>query len=631
MKLYSGMVDKFIEDTVYNQITDKLKKAFFEQVGYNPASGEISAWQNSLRAIAGTLQYCKFEDQGIILEYQMPNSSKRLDFLICGQDEEKKEKAVIIELKQWEKTMDSEGENEIRTYIGGAEREKLHPSIQANQYRQYLEDYNPVFYEGKNPVMLDACAYLHNYSRIEGDPIFSTKFQSILSRVPTFTKDETFNLVKFMTNRVSQGGGLEILKKIEKSSSRPSKKLMDYVSLVIKGQRQYTLLDEQLIVYDKIFSSVKRGFKSKEKNVIIVEGGPGTGKSVIAINVMAKLSNEGYTVNYATGSKAFTKTLRNILGKRVEPLLKFFNSYESAESNEVDVILADEAHRLWHLNRGRFTPKSKRSNTPVIDNIIRASRTSVFFIDNKQIIRPNEVGTVEYIEENAKRNSCSYEKYKLEAQFRCRGSEAFINWVNNTLQIEQTPNSDWTSEENFDFRICDSPQEVENMIKSKIEVGKSARITAGFCWEWSDPNEDGTLKDDIRIGEYKRPWNAKKGSKNISGIIPDSELWAHMPEGIDQIGCVYTAQGFEFDYIGVIFGQDLKYNLDSQEWEGHPENSFDKSIRKKPNFEEYAKNIYRILFSRGMEGCYVYFQDKETERFFKSRMKQIDQSKSGFL
>jgi hypothetical protein len=146
-----------------------------------------------------------------------------------------------------------------------------------------------------------------------------------------------------------------------------------------------------------------------------------------------------------------------------------------------------------------------------------------------------------------------------------------------------------------------------------------------------DPNEDGTLKDDIRIGEYKRPWNAKKGSKNISGIIPDSELWAHMPEGIDQIGCVYTAQGFEFDYIGVIFGQDLKYNLDSQEWEGHPENSFDKSIRKKPNFEEYAKNIYRILFSRGMEGCYVYFQDKETERFFKSRMKQIDQSKSGFL
>ena len=620
MRLYSGMLDKFIEDTVNNQISDKLKKAFYEQLGYNPTRGEISSWQNSLRAIASTLQYYNFRDQGIILEYQMPNNSRRLDFLICGKDKEKREKAVIIELKQWEETRPSDGENEVKTYIGQGEREKLHPSVQVSQYMQYLLDYSPVFYDGKNPVGLDACAYLHNYNRTDDDPIFSTKFQSILSRIPAFTKDETKKLVKFMESRVSEGEGLEILKKIEKSPSKPSKKLMNHVAEIIRGEPQYTLLDEQLIVYDKIFSAVKNSVKSKKKKVIIVEGGPGTGKSVIAINVMAKLSAEGYAVNYATGSKAFTKTLRNILGKRIEPLLKFFNSYESAKTNEVDVVLADEAHRLWHLNRSRFTPKSKQSNTPIIDNIIRASRTSVFFIDNLQVIRPNEVGTVEYVEENAKRNDCDIEKYRLEAQFRCKGSDAFINWINNTLGIERTANPMWTGEESLDFRICQSPEDVENLIKRKIESGKTGRMTAGFCWEWSDPNEDGTLKNDVQIGDYVRPWNAKKASKNKLNIIPESDLWAHTPEGINQIGCVYTIQGFEFDYVGVIFGQDLRYNLDSQKWEGHPENSHDKSIRKRENFEEYAKNIYRILLSRGVEGCYVYFQDKDTERFFKTRM-----------
>ena len=624
MRLYSGMIDKFIEDTVTNQITDKLKKAFFDQLGYNPTNSEISAWQNSLRAISEILQYSHFQDQGIILEYQMPNNSKRLDFLICGNNNEMKEKAVIIELKQWEKTMESDGENEVRTFIGQGIREKLHPSIQAGQYKQYLEDSGTVFYEGKNPVILDACAYLHNYSRNVDDPIFSTKFQNVLSKYPTFTKDETGKLIGFIGARVNAGGGLKVLKKIEESSSRPSKKLMNYVSKVINGEPQYTLLDEQLIVYDKILSAVKNGIKDEKKKVIIVEGGPGTGKSVIAINVMAKLSNEGYIVNYATGSKAFTKTLRTILGKRIEPLLKFFNSYESEKNNSVDVILADEAHRLWHLNRSRFTPKTKRSNIPIIDNIIRASRTSVFFIDNMQIIRPNEVGTVQYVEENARRNQCDVEYYKLEAQFRCKGSDAFINWINNTLRIERTANYMWTGEENFDFRICNSPLEVENLIKMKIESGKSGRLTAGFCWDWSDPNEDGTLKDDVQIGGYKRPWNAKKGIKKQAGTIPESDLWAHMQEGFGQIGCVYTVQGFEFDYIGVIFGLDLKYNLDKQKWEGHPENSHDKSIRKKKNFEEYAKNIYRILLSRGVEGCYVYFQDKDTERFFKTRMENVD-------
>lgn len=621
MRLYSGTSGEFITDTVHNQIADKLKLAFFNYFGYNPSEGEVNSWQNSLRAISGVFQYSRLIDQAIILEYQLPNTSKRLDCMVCGKDGAFTDNAVIIELKQWEKCTESPGENEVQTWVGGREKDVLHPSVQVGHYKEYLMDYETVFYEGKQPVSLHSCAFLHNYPYEPDDEIFSEKFRPAIADSPIFTKDDVDEFSKFLADRVKLGGGLEIMSRIEGSSQRPSKELMNHVSNVIRGIHDYILLDEQLLVYDKVLSLVKNGFNGGKKTMLIVEGGPGTGKSVIAINLMADLLAMHYNAQYATGSKAFTSTLREILGKRAVPQLKYFNSYVHAMNNDVDVIIADEAHRIWNLNISRFTPRDQASDVPVIDHMIRAAKVLVFFVDNRQIIRPNEVGTVSYIQEHALKNNCAVIRYKLESQFRCKGSDAFVNWINNTLGIERTANVLWTGSENFDFRIFSSPHEMEKAIRNRVKSGKTGRMTAGFCWPWSEPEKDGNLVDDIIIDGYRRPWNAKPGFTRLAAGIPQSDLWAHETGGIDQVGCVYTAMGFEFDYVGVIFGGDLVYNLDTQSWEGHPEKSKDRTVRNaKSSFTDFVKNAYRVLLSRGMEGCYVYFTDKDTERFFKSRM-----------
>ncbi len=338
---------------------------------------------------------------------------------------------------------------------------------------------------------------------------------------------------------------------------------------------------------------------------------------------MADLLLKGYNAHYATGSRAFTETLRRIIGSRGATQFKYFNSYSKAENNALDVLIADEAHRLRTTSNSRFTPKSKRLNIPQIEELINASKVMAFFIDDDQIVRPGEIGSVEYIKNYAIKNNCKIFEYELEAQFRCNGSDAFVNWVNNTLGIKRTANAIWDQYEEFDFQIFDSPEELEQAVIGKVEEKYTGRITAGFCWDWSNPNPDGTLKDDVVIGDYRRPWNAKPEARILAPGIPKSNVWAYDPNGIDQIGCVYTAQGFEFDYVGVIFGKDLVYDFDEQSWKGYPENSSDTVVkRSKAKFTDLVKNTYRVLLSRGMKGCYVYFMDKDTERFFKSRMEK---------
>jgi uncharacterized protein len=253
--------------------------------------------------------------------------------------------------------------------------------------------------------------------------------------------------------------------------------------------------------------------------------------------------------------------------------------------------------------------------------LVKAAKSSVFFIDDYQIVRPGEIGSVQYIKENAERMGCKVLEYELQVQFRCNGSDAFVNWVNNTLGIQRTANVIWERKEEFDFKIFGSPEALEDAIREKVAKGNTGRVTAGYCWHWSMPDSEGNLNDDVVIGNYKRPWDARPEARKLAKGIPKATLWADDPNGIDQVGCVYNAQGFEFDYAGVIMGPDLRYNFDQQAWEGHPENSHDTMVKRdKERFTDLTKNTYRVLFSRGMKGCYAYFMDKDTERFLKSRM-----------
>lgn len=620
MRLYSGTTKTLIEDSTFNRIAPKLKDAFFLEFRYQPSVAEVNSWNNSLRAISQVFQAACLLDHGVLLELQLPLTSKRLDCLVTGYDGEKAPNAVIIELKQWGGCRCASGKNEVATFVGGNVRDVLHPAVQVGQYMTYLTDCHTAF-QGEDGISAHACSYLHNYSPIKNDPLFLPQFAEQISRFPVFTADHVPDLTAFLDQRIHGGDSGAVAATVEQSKYRPGKKLLDHIAKLIKGKPEYVLLDEQLVVYDKVMEAATEGVKGKKKAAIIVRGGPGTGKSVIAMNLLGDLSEMGLNAHYVTGSRAFTSTIREIVGTRGAAQVRYFNSYMGADVNVIDVMIADEAHRIRETSNNRFTPKLKQSRLSQIQELLKAGRTSVFFIDDNQIVRPGEIGSTQYIKAEAEKLHCDVHEFELEAQFRCAGSAAFVSWINNTLGIQRTAHVIWNQDHEFDFRIVPTPQALENAIREKLGKKSTARLTAGFCWPWSNPKSDGTLVDDVVIGEYARPWNAKSDSGSLAPGIPKESLWAYDAGGVNQIGCVYTAQGFEFDYVGVIFGPDLVYLPETADWKGDKTRSYDSVVKKSGDrFTQMVKNTYRVLLTRGMKGSYVYFMDKNTENFFRSRM-----------
>ena len=619
MLLYQGTSKEFVIETTKNEIVDRLEESFKRQMGYGPSVAERRSWQNSLRAMALVVGMSGLKNHGVGIEYQLPGSSKRLDFMISGLSLDKKKEAVIIELKQWEKTEAGDGDKVV-TFVGQRDRDVLHPSVQVGHYRQYLTDQLEVLHEGNTAIRLSACSYLHNYSLEEKDPLFDEKFKAVVAKNPVFSKDDVEKLVEYLNALVPCGDDGSVVEEIIQSKAKPSKKLLDEIHRVVKEDSRYVLLDEQIIAYNRIVAEVKRSAKTGEKAAVIIRGGPGTGKSVIALNVMGELSRIGHNTHYVTGSKAFTETIRKILGTRGAQQVKFFNSYMSAEAGAIDVMVCDEAHRIRKTSNNMYTKKDKRSNKSQLEELFDASKVAVFFIDDRQIVRPDEIGSSKLIAEFAKSHDIRLYECDLTAQFRCNGSDAFINWVNHTLNIEVTANPFWDASNPFEFKIFDSPEALEKAIHAKAAEKASARMSAGFCWKWSDPDSTGNLLDDVVVGDWKRPWDAKPGAGRLAKGIPPAALWAYDPNGIGQVGCVYTAQGFEFDYIGVIIGKDLVYRSDKG-WVGLKEESCDTMVkRSKDKFVDLVKNTYRVLLTRGMKGCYVYFLDDETRKFFESRI-----------
>lgn len=621
MRLYSGQWTSFRTEATHNQIAETLRLAYRQYFGYNPSISESNSWRSSLLVLSTVGDFAGLNDHGVMLEYQLPLASKRLDALITGHSRDSKQQAVVLELKQWSECSHADGAHQVITFVGGSKREVNHPSEQVRGYVEYLRDVHTAF-QGPDRVNLTGCGFLHNYDLQRDNVLKDEKFKSLVEEYPLFGNHDFEDLAEHLSSAVGLGGGMDILPRIEQSAYRPSKKLMMHVADTIAGQKNYVLLDEQRVIYDKVQALVEKSLDKARKQVVIVKGGPGTGKSVIALNLMGDLSRRGKVVDYATGSSAFTETLRTIVGKRASTQFKYFDTYIQAPANAIDVLICDEAHRIRKTSNRRYTPASKRSQKLQIEELLHVARVLVLFIDDHQTVRPNEIGKVQYVYDAVSgRNDVDVYEYELTTQFRCGGSETFIEWVNNTLGIMDTTSAILENTKDFEFRICQSPEELEGLIKARVEEGFTARMMAGYCWPWSMPNSDGTLVNDVVIGDWQRPWNAKPESTRLADGIPKAPLWAYSPGGIDQVGCIYTAQGFEFDFAGIIVGEDFTYDLDKGEWIAHREKSHDGTLKRSASYLDYARNLYRVLLTRGMKGCYVYFMDKDTERFVRSRVR----------
>jgi hypothetical protein len=622
MRLYSGSTTTLIDDSVHNRIAGKLSDAFFAHFRYHPSPGEVSSWRNSLRAMSQVFQSTGLNDHGVLLEYQLPQTSKRLDCMITGHDASGVDQALIVELKQWETCQEAFGDKVV-TFVAGGNRNVLHPSAQVYQYQCYLQNGHTAFHEGPSPVGLSSCSYLHNYEPTPDDALYSNRYQELLRLAPTFSSPQVDELSAYLWGHLSRGGGADVLLRVEQSRYKASKKLLEHVAGLLNGRPEYTLLDEQLIAFEAVIDAAQRTHAERTKTAIIIKGGPGTGKSVIALNLMTQLSGKGLNAHYVTGSKAFTTTLREIVGRRASQQVKYFNGYSEAQRDDVDVMICDEAHRIRKTSNSRFTPAVRKSNRSQVEELFHAAKVGVYFVDDRQVVKPDEIGSSTYIKDAAIACGMKVMEFELEAQFRCGGNAGFINWVNNTLELERTANVLFNDAEDYEFRIASTPEELEAWIRNRVSEGRTARLTAGFCWPWSKPKPDGKLVDDVTIGSFVRPWNARPDAGRLAVGIPPAPLWAYDPNGISQIGCIYTAQGFEFDYVGVIFGKDLVYRP-GRRWVGQPQQSSDSQVkRSKDRFLELVKNTYRVLLTRGIKGCYVFFEDKETENFFRSRIETI--------
>ncbi len=621
MELYQGTCDQFILQSTFNKISTTLKQGYQNYYGYQPSFNEVMSWQNSLKDLAELLKSVNFSNQGIKLEYFVPLSSLRIDVLLTGINSDDDEQAVLIELKQWQATKPSMMENEVKTAIGGGIRDILHPSVQVDAYKNYLEGFLEVFYRKVGKIKLDSCVYLHNYVFDNRDPILDSKFYEYLRKSPIYSKNDKHTLGKFLSEKLGFGSGELILEKINKSNIKPSKKLLNEASKIIKGNSSYTLLEEQKIVFDHVMAIVKNGLAEQQKQVLIIKGGPGTGKSLIALNLLAELSHMEKWAEYVTGSAAFTQSYKRAIGNGASNLFKYTNSYVNTQNQKRDCLIIDEAHRIREKAPSGSFRSSIFSGKLQIEELIDACKVAVFFIDDDQVVLPDEVGNSSYIKEHAEQLGCNVWEEELRVQFRCAGNDGFIKWVENTLAIRETANVMLEPSNTFDFKIFDSPQTMEDELRNKIKQGLTARMASGFSFSWS--RQVGAL--DIVIGGYKRPWNLREAKDGN----PASKLWAYEENGFNQVGCVYSAQGFEFDYIGVIIGDDLIYDFSSQSWISKVENHKGNMISQgrlrtlsDAKYQSIVKNIYRVLLSRGMKGCFVYFMDKNTENFIKTRMRK---------
>lgn len=616
MILYQNTSKGFRNDVDNNVICERIEEEYVRKMGRHAVKGETRAWTNSMHFMETIVRKSAVPDDcGILIEYNIPATSKRIDFVIAGRDDSNTSNFVIIELKQWETAEATNKEGLVKTFINNGIRETTHPAYQAYSYKKYLRDMNSAVYLGD--IRAVSCAYLHNYPRQADEPLLREQYSEIIRNTPVFFKSDSERLEEFIRKYVGKGKGMQILYEVENGRIIPSKKFVEYVSEIFRGNPVYTLLDEQMVAYANIIDIATH---ARGKTTMVVNGGPGTGKSVVAMNAFVELLKRQMNVRFVAPNASFRECMVDTLARhrvdtkgRLKALFSGSGTYVNAYPNEFDVLICDEAHRL--KKKGAFSYRGISQ----VEDIVNAAKVSVFFIDDYQMIRPDDEGTVARIGEVCKKYGSDLRRVELKAQFRCSGAEGYLNWLEHTLQIAETANFAGWDEGAFDFRIFDDPNEMYAEICKLDDSGQKARMLAGYAWPWTseDQGNNDAQVNDVTIPEwnFSMPWNSRSAR----------ETWATNYEARHQIGCVHTSQGLEFDYVGVIIGKDLRYDPDSMEVYADINNYYDTPGKKglKDNPEQltaYIKNIYRILMSRGMKGCYVYCRDENLQRYFKERL-----------
>ena len=615
MILFSCLKKEFIEAINYGVISNRVYYAYKQKMGKKTKLSQIKSWANNLPFMKDILIDLP-DDVGITIEYGIPLTSKMVDVIISGYDENKKPVIILVELKQWEYVYDVRDRDAVvKTLIGSKEINSLHPSYQVLSYKELMQNYNVNI--DINKVNIIPLVYLHNYDLRSDDDILNKKFAPYYKKALMFGKNDIDELKSYIHDNIKFGDNLEVMQMIDNSEIKPTKKLLDVIGNVLETKKEFLLLDEQKVIMEEISKYAYMSFTDNKKRVMIIKGGPGTGKSVLAINALGELLSIGLMGAYVSKNmapRAVYKTMVLNGDKKISinELFKGSGFFFRDKCNKYDFLLIDEAHRLQeksglHNNIGENQ----------IKEIINAARLSVFFVDEKQIVTLKDIGRIANIKDWAKFYEAQVIEMELNSQFRCNGSDNYLDFIDKLLYNKREKNSF-----NFDFQVMDSPHDLRKLIIDK-NTNNNARLVAGFCWTRNGKNADNQDYLDIKIDDFGMSWNLKHG-----------EPFAIRKNAINEIGCIHNVQGLEFDYIGVIIGPDLKYREGKIITDCKERASTEKSLyglyvlmkKDKTYYQNLAdtiiRNTYRVLLTRGIKGCYVYSVDKELQKYLKKIIKE---------
>lgn len=620
MLIYTGTKKQFNADIISGNIAKKIEHQFFIRGLNHNNDREDVAWQNSLPEMQKILAFPCFDDNiQVAIEYQIPQTAKRVDFIIAGENGNNEENVVVVELKQWEEAGKTSRHGVVTAFTGGMVRAVAHPSYQAYSYAKTIENFNATVQD--DDIGMRPCAYLHNYKKSKRDEIDNDLYRDIVELAPLYIKNEEMKLRDFIKKYVTKAPKRDILYVIDNGRIRPSKALQDALGSMLTGNEEFVMIDEQKVVYESILRLVEIALKKDEKFTVIVQGGPGTGKSVVAIQLLVELvANRGLNAQYVTKNAAPRNVYFEELKKEkyklsyIKNLFKSSGSYYDCAPNTFDCLIVDEAHRL-NAKSGLFQNLGENQ----IKEVINSSKVSVFFIDEDQVVTTKDIGSVEEIKKQAAicGSKIFYnEETKLVSQFRCNGSDGYLAFIDDILEIRRTANYDGFDDD-YELRIYDDPCKMREDLRDKNRINNKSRMVAGYCYEWKTKNSNDLSVFDIELeNDFRARWN-----------FSTTTTWAIDVDSFDQVGCIHTSQGLEFDYVGVIIGKDLLYEDGHVVTDPSKRAKSDQSLKglksnPDPSLgDRIIRNTYKTLLTRGQKGCYIYCEDKALREYLKERIK----------
>lgn len=619
MIVYQSTRERFLEDNDRHAIEDLIASEYLRKTGRYAPEGEYRAWRQSLMQMAEVLADDAMPtSMGVGVELGIPQTAKRIDFVLSGAAEDGSARVVIVELKQWSSSRVSERDGLIYANRGGrAEIEGTHPCYQAWSYAALLEGFNEAVHgEG---IKLNPCAYLHNYHR--DGVIDAPRYAPYFEKAPLFLRGPTerTKLRDFIKRHVAIGDNAAALYRIESGRIRPSKMLADSLASMLKGNREFVLIDDQKVVYETCLARARTA-SAERKQVVIVRGGPGTGKSVVAINLIVELTKQGLLSKYISKNAApravYAQKLRgHRRNVEISGMFGGSGAFFDAEPDTFDALVVDEAHRL-NEKSGLYGNLGENQ----VKELIAAAKCTILFTDDDQMVTLADIGHTAELEGWANRLGADVTHLELASQFRCAGSDGYLAWLDDVLGIRGTANPDLETG-TYDFRVVDSPVELDRLIRER-NGGNKSRLVAGYCWDWKSKRNPEAYDIVIPESGFSRQWN----------LGSDGSLWITAPDSIEQVGCIHTCQGLELDYVGVIIGPDIAVSDSKLTTNAAGRSKMDRSIRgwktlmkrdpagTSERLDRIIRNTYRTLMTRGMKGCYIYCTDPAVATYLRSRL-----------